>query len=106
VSPPAGYVRVANKEDVPDDHGLCVTVDGRQIALFNVDGEIHAIGNVCPHQGSPLADGFLEDGLVECPLHGWLFDVRTGNALNGTEPVPVFAVAIEGEDVFIRASGS
>ena len=99
----AEFVRVAAVGELPEDGGLCVTVGERQVALFNVDGAIHAIGNICPHQGAPLADGFLEDGLVECPMHGWLFDVRTGRALNGTAPVPVYAVVVEGEDVLVRA---
>ncbi len=98
----ASLVRVAARGDIPDDAGLCVTVDGRQIALFDADGEIVAIGNVCPHQGAPLANGFYEDGIVECPLHGWMFDVRTGRALNGTDPVRTFTVVVEGEDIFVR----
>jgi nitrite reductase/ring-hydroxylating ferredoxin subunit len=98
----ATLVRVAARGDVPDDAGLCVTVGDRQIALFDVDGAIVAIGNVCPHQGAPLADGFYEDGIVECPMHGWMFDVRTGRALNGTESVRTYAVVVEGDDVFVR----
>lgn len=100
------FVRVAQVADIPEDTGLCVSVSGRQVALFSHDGEILAIGNVCPHQGAPLADGFQEDGLVECPMHGWLFDVRTGRALNGTEPVPAYAVVVKGEDVFLRRDGA
>lgn len=106
MSPEAGFVRVARKADVPEESGLCVTVGGRQVALFNVEGEIFAISNICPHQGSPLADGLQEDGFVECPMHGWLFNVRTGHALNGTEPVAVYAVTVKGDEVFIRSDGA
>lgn len=98
----AGLVRVADRGDIPEDEGLCVTVGNRQIALFEVDGAIFAIGNICPHQGAPLANGFFEDGIVECPLHGWMFDVRTGRALNGTDPVRTYAVVVEGDAVFLR----
>lgn len=101
-----GYVRVASKANVPEDSGLCVTFEGHQVALFNVEGEIFAIANICPHQGAPLAEGLQEDGIVECPLHGWLFDVRTGHALNGTKPVAVYAVDVKGEDVFLRKDGA
>ncbi len=99
-------VRVASIADIPEDSGLCVSVSARQVALFRHDGAVFAIGNICPHQGAPLAEGFHEDGFVECPMHGWQFDVRTGRALNGTQPVPVYAVVVRGQDIFLRRDGA
>lgn len=95
-------VRVARIADIPEDSGLCVIVSGRQVALFRHGDEVFAIGNICPHQGAPLAEGFQEEGIVECPMHGWQFDLRTGRALNGTQPVPVYAVVVRGQDIFLR----
>lgn len=48
------------------------------VAVFNVDGELHAIDDTCTHQDASLADGFLEGCTVECPLHAACFDLRTG----------------------------
>lgn len=53
-------------------------VDGRSIALFNVDGRFHAMENTCLHAGGPLAEGALEGCVVTCPWHEWQFDVTTG----------------------------
>lgn len=50
----------------------------RIVALFNVDGELHALDGVCPHQGGPLGKGNLQGHVVTCPWHGWQFDVRNG----------------------------
>jgi nitrite reductase/ring-hydroxylating ferredoxin subunit len=62
---------------LPGD-SLEVVVEDRVIALYNVDGTMHAIDGICPHQGGPLGKGRLEGCVVTCPWHGWQFDVRTG----------------------------
>ena len=60
----------------------CVELeDGRPIALFNVDGEIFALDNTCPHAGGPLGEGSLDGEVVSCPWHGWKFNVKTGDCL-------------------------
>jgi len=92
-----GEHRAAALDDIPSDRGLIVELDGRTIGLFRVDGEVHAILNVCPHQGGPVGRGGIfpttrarvEGGrLIEyldrdtpvvcCPWHGWEFNLRTG----------------------------
>jgi nitrite reductase/ring-hydroxylating ferredoxin subunit len=56
-----------------------VEIGERAVVLFNVEGEIYASDDVCPHRGAPLSVGdFYSDGIVMCPLHAWEFDVRTG----------------------------
>src|SRR5687767_2095654 len=79
-------VTLGRVEDLPE--GTCKTIelpDGDQIAVFNVNGEFCAISNICPHKGARLADGILCGGIIECGLHGWQFDVRTGECLTVTE---------------------
>ncbi len=63
-----------------EQNGSPVMVGGKTVALFKVDGKVHAIDNTCPHRGGPLADGPLEGTVVRCPLHMWSFDVRTGSS--------------------------
>lgn len=72
-------VTVGRISDVPPGRGATVQLkDGTEIALFNIDGEFHAVENFCPHKGYPLADSRVFGNVVECDLHGWRFDIRTG----------------------------
>ena len=94
---------VGRVEDVPP--GRCVTVelsDGRELALYNVEGEFHATDNFCPHKGAPLAEGTLCGHTIECGWHGWQFDVRTGQCLITSERVEVYRVVIEEEVIKIE----
>ena len=72
------FVRVITATQIPADRGRLVFADGRTIALFKVDGAIHALDDSCPHAGSSLASGKLDGAVVQCRAHGLRFDVRTG----------------------------
>jgi NAD(P)H-dependent nitrite reductase small subunit len=97
----ADFVKVATVDEVAPGAGRCVEVGGRQIALFNVGGTIHAIDNVCPHRGGPLAEGDLDGTAVTCPWHAWQFDVTTGQSLTDDLVVERYEVKVEGGDVFV-----
>lgn len=74
----------------------------QQVALCNVDGEIHAVDNRCPHRGGPLAQGALHGKMVVCPWHCWEFDCTTGECdFNPAITVRRFAVRVEGDDVLV-----
>ena len=92
------FKTVAALDELEEDEGKCVLVEGRQVALFRVGDAVHAIDNLCPHQGGPLADGWVNNGQVICPLHGWEFSLETGTTTMG-EPVPVHKVRIDGNNV-------
>jgi len=72
------FVTVATAEEIPPGTGRTVEVQGVWIALFNVDGSFYAVDNTCPHAGGPLGEGHLDGHIVECPWHGWRFNVLTG----------------------------
>lgn len=75
-------VSVGHEDDVAPGSALRVVVDDIPIAIFNVHGELYAIGDTCTHEEFSLSDGELvDDYTVECALHGAQFDLRTGNAL-------------------------
>lgn len=92
--------------DVPEDDVIAVVVDGREVALYEVDGEIFATDNICTHGQARLCDGFLEDGEIECPLHQGRFDVRTGKALCAplSEDIRSYPVRIENGRIFVDLS--
>ena len=78
--------------------GACARValpDGNEIAVCNVDGEYYAIENSCPHRGAPLSEGALYGHVIECGLHGWQFDVRTGECLTVIETLKTYPLKIE-----------
>ncbi len=85
---------------------MLVEVDGRAIALFNVEGTLFAIDDVCTHDGGPLAEGEFVGCEVQCPRHGARFDVRTGKALcmPAIEPVASHQVEVKDDEVFIILS--
>ena len=85
------YIDVAHIEDVEPGTCRSVTVNNHgDVALCNVDGEILALQDTCPHAGGPLGEGTLEGDIVQCPWHGWTFNVRTGQCLKN--PVPAWSV--------------
>ncbi|MCI0536142.1 MAG: Rieske 2Fe-2S domain-containing protein, partial [Verrucomicrobiales bacterium] len=76
------FITVAHSSEVPESRGLTVRIGERELALFNVAGEIYALDGRCPHRGGSLGEGTVENGTVFCPLHGWQFDVKTGVCLD------------------------
>jgi len=75
------FVSVADVQSLPPGQGRTVHVRGKDLAVFNLNGEFFAIDSVCPHKGGPLGEGFFKEGRVFCPLHGWEFEVRTGTCV-------------------------
>src|SRR5258708_5111728 len=76
--------------------------NGRQILLLNAEGEIYAIANRCPHEGYPLSEGTLGPGcLLTCNCHNWKFDLKTGNALIGRDPVRIYPLEFRGDEVYV-----
>lgn len=99
----ADFVRVASRRDIQPGQGCMFEVKGRQVAVFNVAGEFHAIDNVCEHQGGPLAEGELDGCVVTCPWHGWTYDVSTGASPDDPDTrVRRFAVKLEGDEVLVE----
>ena len=72
------WINVAPAEELTPGSWRTVDVDGTQIAVFNVNGDYHAIEDVCTHDGGSLDQGQLEGDEIECPRHGARFNVRTG----------------------------
>jgi nitrite reductase/ring-hydroxylating ferredoxin subunit len=107
------FVKVAETTDIPEGKMKMVTVSGQEVLISNIKGNFYAIGNRCTHRGGRLSEGYLEDYVVKCPLHGSKFDVRTGKLISGPKmlfirlsikPEPTFEVKIEGTNVMVRAN--
>lgn len=96
------FVRVAKASDIQPGQALSVEANGKSIGLFNVDGKIFAMDNICKHKHCPLGDGMLSDSVITCPCHGWQYDVTNGKGLTMPVQQDQFNVKIEGEDVLVE----
>jgi 3-phenylpropionate/trans-cinnamate dioxygenase ferredoxin subunit len=86
---------VCRMEDLPAGQRIRVVLPtGLELAVYNIDGELHAMDNLCPHRGAPLSEGDLCGHVIECWLHGWQFDIRTGDCLTVTEKIRTYEVRI------------
>ncbi|HVK40540.1 MAG TPA: nitrite reductase (NAD(P)H) small subunit [Candidatus Kapabacteria bacterium] len=101
------YARACTVAELPPGRSRMLYFDEeRQIALFNVDGELHAVTNICPHQHSPvIVDGMIEDCTVTCPLHGWAYDLRSGRALGGGARLKTFDVRVVEGVIWVEVPG-
>ena len=100
------FIRVAALDEIPANGSKQVEVDDVRVALFNLDGELYAIEDVCTHDGGPLVEGEIVAGCqVECPRHGARFDIRTGSALSfpAFTATNTYEVRVEGNDVLIES---
>ncbi|HSD62592.1 MAG TPA: nitrite reductase (NAD(P)H) small subunit [Ignavibacteriaceae bacterium] len=98
-----GFQKVCRISDLINNSGRRFMVDDVDIAIFKVDDNVYALSNICPHQHSPLIyDGFLEDGCVVCPAHGWIFNLQTGKTPTGQRGLNYFDVRIVEENVFVK----
>jgi 3-phenylpropionate/trans-cinnamate dioxygenase ferredoxin subunit len=90
------FIQIAPLADIPNGERLFVEIDEKKIVLFNIGGNIYAIGDVCSHDGGPLGDGEVEGMDVICPRHGARFDIKTGQALllPAVEDIPAYPVRI------------
>ncbi len=73
--------------------------------MFNVGGEFYALDDVCSHEKASLSQGELDGHLIECPLHGSRFDVRTGEAKSfpAVVPVAIYTLLVVGDDILLSA---
>jgi len=90
--------------NLPPGTGKAFTVAGRRVGLFNVDGRIHAIDDICPHAGAPLSDGPLSGKIVSCPWHGAEYDVTSGKVLSppACRDVQSFPVFVNGDSIEVE----
>lgn len=113
---------VADEEAIPEGGRVLVEIEGREVAVFNRDGEYYAYDNWCPHQGGPICEGDLsgtleasydrktltvdrdwvaEGTVLTCPWHGWESDVTSGECRVDDARLPSCSARTEDGDVVI-----
>jgi len=101
------FVRVCSVDDLPTVGAVQAEIAGTAVAIVRDSaGDIHAIDDTCSHANVSLSEGDVEDGQIECWLHGSRFDLRTGKptGLPATSPISVYPVKIDGGDVFVSVT--
>src|SRR3954463_3207049 len=98
--PMADFQPVSTLSALREGQGITVFAAGRNVALFKIDGEVLALDGICPHKGAPLGMGWCEDGVVACPMHGWRFNIRTGDCLDVPDrPATPLPVRVNGQTI-------
>ncbi len=100
------WVAVAAKGDLAEGAMIGVDIGDRQIAVYNVDGQIYATDNICTHAYAMLTDGFLDGDIIECPLHGGCFNVKTGQGQGApiSEDIKTYSVRVVGDNIEINVA--
>ena len=118
-SPKANLHYAASTNEMNESGRVVTEIRGRQIAVFDVDGEYHALSNFCPHQGGPVCEGVVAGNIdvdeggklvyendrktVACPWHGWQFEIETGrHVAESGYRVPTYDVVVEGGDIYVK----
>ncbi len=94
--------KVATKHDLKENRVKSVSCGTQSICLTHYKNQFAALDNRCPHQGGPLGDGSIENGMLRCPWHGWDFDPITGKPPGGYDDgIATFALELRGDDIYV-----
>jgi NAD(P)H-dependent nitrite reductase small subunit len=100
------YVKIMSEEDLPIGKSAIISAGEDEIALFNYKGKYYAIANKCPHRGSPLGEGRIEEGIVICPNHEWRFQLADGANMQNPELfIPTYPVKVKNDNIYIGLEG-
>jgi nitrite reductase/ring-hydroxylating ferredoxin subunit len=98
------WVTVSKLDAVEVGNVIGVRADDLDIALYNIEGQIYATHNICTHAHALLSDGWLEEDIIECPLHGGRFEVKTGKGLGAPITCDVRTLPVRVEDGAIQVN--
>lgn len=98
-----GFKKICKVNALKENQGKRFIVNDVDVAVFKVKDSIYAISNICPHQHAALLyDGFVEEGKVACPAHGWEFELDTGKLVNAHAKIDTYEVKILDDDVYVK----
>lgn len=100
------YSSVGKTDDLAPGEMKMVEVQGEEILIANLDGNFYAVSDVCTHAEASLSDGTLEGNCVECPLHGSMFDITSGEEIEGPTngPLKCYELLLDGGNIFVKPS--
>ncbi len=94
---------VAKTGDLDEGEAMQVIVGRKEIAIYNLDGDVYDTDDLCTRSYASLADGYVEGEQIECPLHGGCFDIKTGKAMTPpvTEGLKTYEVKLDGDQILV-----
>jgi pyruvate oxidase len=95
------WVKALALDELADGRVMPVTCEHRTLCMTHHEGTYGALDNRCPHQGGPLGEGTIEQGLLRCPWHGWDYDPLTGKAPGFDDGVETFPIDIRDDGVYV-----
>jgi len=97
------YMEIAPASELPNGERLFVDIGDRPIVIFNIAGQLYAIGDICSHDDGPLGDGDVEDHNIVCPRHGAEFDIRTGKveSMPAVVDIPAYPVQVRDGTIYL-----
>lgn len=97
------FIEIAEEDELPVNERLFLEISGQPIVIFNLAGNLYAIGDVCTHDNGPLGEGEVVGFDISCPRHGGRFDIRTGKATRSPafRDIPAYPVKIENGKIFL-----
>ena len=104
ISDDAGWIKAAKRGDLAEGEVLGVLVAGKEIALYDLNGDIFATDDICTHAYAKLSDGWMERGEIECPLHAGRFDIETGKATAPpcVDDLKTYPVRVEAGEIQVK----
>ena len=99
-----GYTYVSDISDIEVGHSISVNVEGKKILICNTDEGFFAVEDMCTHALIPLCGGLIQGTLISCPLHGAVFDLKTGEVMAppAFEALKTFNLKIEGTSISVQ----
>ena len=99
-----GYTYVSDISDIEVGHSISVNVEGKKILICNTDEGFFAVEDMCTHALIPLCGGLIQGTLISCPLHGAVFDLKTGEVVTppAFEDLKTFNLKIEGTSISVQ----
>jgi nitrite reductase (NADH) small subunit len=97
------WIKVAQTSDILENKGKEINVNGNRIAIFHANDQFYALEALCRHQDGSLAPGKIDGEVVECPLHSWHYNIRTGELLDYLQGVKLetYPLEVRGNDIYL-----
>ena len=90
-----------NKEELQEGRVMTVIAAHKELCLSHHKGKFTALDNKCPHQGGPLGEGSIENGLLRCPWHGWDFCPHGGSSGDFDDGLETFEIKLKDDAIYV-----